>query len=98
MPYYKPGPTARSNQESTLNWRKSSASGNGADCVEVASCKTSVLVRDSRNKAGTVLKVTAGSWLGFLSRVKNGDVWPSRTSIRYRPAVPEASLPFIASA
>ena len=69
---------AQANQESTLNWRKSSACGSGADCVEVANFEPYVLVRDSHNKTGTVLKVTAGTWLRLLSCIKNGELFRGR--------------------
>jgi hypothetical protein len=65
--------TAQPNRSSTPIWRKSSASGTGADCVEVASWKSSVLVRDSGYPAGRVLEFSQAQWRGFLRCLKNED-------------------------
>lgn len=59
---------------STLAWRTSSASGGSGECVEVAQWKSSVLIRDSRDRSGPVLIVNPAQWLGFLERARNGDV------------------------
>jgi hypothetical protein len=64
--------TAQPNRSSAPIWRKSSASGNGADCVEVASWKSSVLVRDSGCPSGTVLDFPQAQWRGFVWQIKNG--------------------------
>jgi len=51
-------------------WRKSSYSGNGGgNCVEVAS-RGQVLVRDSRDRAGAVLRFPPTAWRRFADRVK----------------------------
>jgi hypothetical protein len=47
------------------NWRKSTASANGADCVEVASAR-SVAVRDTKDRDGFTLRLPAGTWTAFL--------------------------------
>jgi Domain of unknown function (DUF397) len=65
--------TAQPNRSSAPIWRKSSASGEGADCVEVASWKSSVLVRDSGYASGAVLEFPHAQWRGFLRRIKDGD-------------------------
>ncbi|MEE1930374.1 DUF397 domain-containing protein [Streptomyces sp. TRM 70351] len=58
-------------------WFKSSYSGNGGNCVEVAANLVSsdgvVPVRDSKNPAGPVLTVTAGSFAAFVAGVKGGE-------------------------
>lgn len=51
-------------------WRKSSYSGNGGNCVEVADHRNRVLVRDTKNRAGTVLRFTPDAWRRFADRVK----------------------------
>ena len=69
------------NRDSTLIWRRSSNSGGDGACVEVAESDSSVLVRDSRDQSGTLLKFTSSQWLGFVRRVKNADPgpdWPVR--------------------
>jgi Domain of unknown function (DUF397) len=52
-------------------WRKSSYSGNGgSDCVEVGGRGSRVLVRDTKNRTGPVLEITAGAWHRFADQVK----------------------------
>jgi hypothetical protein len=53
-----------------LRWRKSSYSGNGGgNCVEVAA-DGRILVRDSQDRAGTVLRFPPAAWRRFAVRVK----------------------------
>jgi hypothetical protein len=50
-------------------WRKSSRSGNG-NCVEVAgNVPNRVLVRDSKNPAGSVLAFDPSAWRAFVAEV-----------------------------
>ena len=63
-------PTQRS-RHSSLIWRKSSASADGGNCVEVAIWKSCVLVRDSGDQSGTVLEFTSAQWLALLRHLKN---------------------------
>ncbi|RJL32878.1 DUF397 domain-containing protein [Bailinhaonella thermotolerans] len=61
-----------------VNWRRSSHSGSGANCVEVAvadrrGLAPSHLVRDSKDPRGGVLSFTPGEWRAFLDKVKHGD-------------------------
>ena len=52
-------------------WRKSSYSGNGGECVEVADRGSHVLVRDTRqDQAGPVLQFSPAAWRRFADRVK----------------------------
>lgn len=52
------------------NWRKSTYSNaNGGACIEVAS-DDNVLVRDTTNRDGFTLSVSAGAWLTFTSAIK----------------------------
>ena len=53
-------------------WRKSSHSGGGNDCVEVAYTPAAVGVRDSKNPAAGVLVFTEAQWHGFLGGVRAG--------------------------
>ncbi|HZG06531.1 MAG TPA: DUF397 domain-containing protein [Streptomyces sp.] len=47
-------------------WFKSSySSGEGGECVEVASTPGTVHVRDSKNLSGPVLTVSPGAWAAF---------------------------------
>lgn len=52
-------------------WRKSSYSGNGgADCVETGSAVGAILVRDTKDRDGTVLSFTAAAWRAFATELK----------------------------
>jgi Domain of unknown function (DUF397) len=53
-----------------LAWRKSSASTANGDCVEVACLPVGgVAVRDSKDKAGPILRFGHDSWQQFLEEV-----------------------------
>ncbi|MEU0517131.1 DUF397 domain-containing protein [Streptosporangium sp. NPDC006007] len=65
-------------------WRKSSFSGNGQNCVEVAltdelaeakygDLASLFLVRDSKDPRGPVLAFTPSGWDAFLGGVKQGE-------------------------
>ena len=54
-----------------LNWRKSSYSGNGGgNCVEVGDDTLRVLVRDTKDRTGPVLRFTPDTWRRFAAQVK----------------------------
>ncbi|MGH3238018.1 MAG: DUF397 domain-containing protein [Streptosporangiaceae bacterium] len=53
-----------------LNWRKASYSNGGANaCIEVASTDT-VLVRDTTDRTGPVLRFSPAAWRRFAGQVK----------------------------
>jgi hypothetical protein len=64
------------NRDSTLIWRRSNASGGQGNCVEVAESESSVLVRDSQDRPGTLLVFARSDWLVFLRGVKNTGTGP----------------------
>jgi len=52
-------------------WRKSSYSGgNSSNCVECRANTSGVLVRDTTNREGFTLSVSASAWLKFTSGIK----------------------------
>ena len=52
-------------------WRKSSYSGGqGGNCVEVADYGRRVLVRDTKDRQGSVLTFSAQAWRRFAGQVK----------------------------
>lgn len=55
-------------EQLTRDWRKSSYSGNGgsANCVEAGSGDGTVLVRDTSNREGCTLVLSASTWAAFL--------------------------------
>jgi hypothetical protein len=62
-------------------WRKSSFSGGGNQCVEVAGLRNGqVGVRDSKNRDGGILRVSTTAWATFVTSVKDeGPHSPSST-------------------
>jgi hypothetical protein len=53
-----------------LNWRKASYSNGGANaCIEVANTDT-VLVRDTRDRTGPVLRFSPAAWRRFAGQLK----------------------------
>lgn len=56
----------------TLSWRKASASGIMGGCVEIAQHRE-ILIRDSKDPEGPVLKYTEAEWAAFVDGVKKGE-------------------------
>ncbi len=53
------------------NWRKSSYSGDGgSNCIEVADDDSRVLVRDTKDRSGPVLRFTPDVWRRFAKQLK----------------------------
>lgn len=54
-------------------WRKSSyTTSNGGNCVEVAGQESRVLVRDTKDRTGPMLRFAPDAWRKFAERVKAG--------------------------
>ena len=53
-----------------LDWRKARRSVNNGACVEVASAKGNVLVRDSKIQNSPVISFSVYAWQTFLSGTK----------------------------
>jgi hypothetical protein len=54
-------------------WQKSSHSGSGNNCVEVATIGPRVAVRDSKNPHAPHLAFTPEEWRAFTIRIKVSD-------------------------
>lgn len=55
-------------------WRKSTRSGGGDNCVEVATATDGHIgVRDSKNPDRAVLEFTPAEWDAFLAGAKDGE-------------------------
>jgi Domain of unknown function (DUF397) len=57
-------------QKANYEWRKSSWSMNGGHCVEVASTRRHILVRDSTAAAGPRLLLSAEAWGLLIKQIK----------------------------
>jgi hypothetical protein len=53
-------------------WRKASRSVNNGACVETASSHAAVLVRDSVDRSGPVVRYDARTWQLFVDSAKAG--------------------------
>jgi hypothetical protein len=67
-----PIPTPAGPADARLSWRKSSHSGGGNNCVEVAEIAGGRAVRDSKNPDGGHLTLAAGPWQAFIADIKRG--------------------------
>jgi hypothetical protein len=56
-------------EESRIAWRKSSASDTG-NCVQVAVGSGRVLIRDSSDRDGTVLRFPLAAWSAFTAHTR----------------------------
>jgi hypothetical protein len=65
------GPDGGQCVEVAVTWRKSSYSEtSGGQCVEVAASGL-VLVRDTKDRAGAVLPLSAAAWRTFIEQTRN---------------------------
>ncbi len=51
-------------------WRKSSYSGSEANCVEVGNATGLLKVRDTQDRQGPALTVSANAWRRFMTGIK----------------------------
>ncbi|MFB4311847.1 DUF397 domain-containing protein [Actinomadura sp. GTD37] len=58
--------------DNRLNWRTSSYTAQGADCVEVAQLGDRRAVRDSKDPSGPILTFTTSAWAALLGTIKTG--------------------------
>jgi hypothetical protein len=63
---------------SEMGWRKSSYSGGqGGNCIEVADHDSRVIVRDSKESQGPILRFSPDAWRRFAEQVKGARSLPS---------------------
>jgi hypothetical protein len=60
-------------QRNDLTWRKSTRSGAAGHCVEIAETPAAILVRDSKDVAGPVLRFDNAGWRHFVAGVRDGE-------------------------
>ena len=65
---------ARPDRYPATTWRKSSATADQGNCVEISVHESFVLVRDSKNANGFVLEIPAGPWRELMRRIRNGEL------------------------
>ena len=56
-------------------WIKSSYSGSEANCVEVT-VRDHIMVRDTKDRTGPVLRFTSAAWREFAEQLKEGKSSP----------------------
>jgi hypothetical protein len=55
------------------DWRKSSyTTSNGGNCVEVAGRESRVLVRDTKDRTGPILRFAPVAWRRFAQQIQAG--------------------------
>ncbi|MFI0515260.1 DUF397 domain-containing protein [Streptomyces sp. WSLK1-4] len=70
-----------------MHWRKSSYSGDGSNCVEIATTLTAIQVRDSKTTGNPHLIFQPSAWVPFISHTASNSLshqsaegWPSLDS------------------
>lgn len=58
--------------DSRRGWRRSARSYGTGNCLEVAALGQRVVVRDSKNPTGAVLRITPTQWNDFVAGVRSG--------------------------
>ena len=53
-----------------VNWRKATYSNGGENCVETASNRGAVLVRDTKDRDGGMLAFSAEAWRTFTTGLR----------------------------
>jgi hypothetical protein len=53
-----------------MNWRKSSYSGGEGNCIEVTDDDSRVLIRDTKDRTGSMLRFSPDVWRRFAGQLK----------------------------
>ena len=61
-----------------LQWRKARRSVHNGACLEVAPVSGQILIRDSTDRYGPVMRYSGRSWYVFVADVKTGRFDPDR--------------------
>lgn len=69
-------------ERASIVWRKSTASGDSGDCVEVAFIADAVLVRNSKDPSGPRLSFSYSEWAAFLTGARRGEFGEARSDLR----------------
>ncbi len=69
----RPGETRTLTSRTALEWRKSSFSGAGGDCVEVAATGSGVAVRHSKHPDQGTILYTRSELAAFIAGCKAGE-------------------------
>lgn len=58
------------------SWRTGSKSGDGhgGNCVEVGAHRSSIAVRDTKNRSGGSLSIDTPEWSGLIASIKDGSL------------------------
>ena len=64
-------------EEPRIAWHESTASDSGG-CADVAVVERSVLIRDSANPGGVVLRLPSAAWSAFVARTRGTAPGPRR--------------------
>ncbi|WP_420848887.1 DUF397 domain-containing protein [Prauserella marina] len=62
-----------------MNWRKSTYSGGGNDCVEIADVRGGRLIRDSKNPHAGHLALPEAEWKALMADAARGTLDLPRT-------------------
>jgi hypothetical protein len=58
------------NETPTAMWRKSTYSNGSGSCVEVAPTPRAILIRDTTNRSGPTLTISAPAWRTLLAGIR----------------------------
>lgn len=56
------------------NWRKSTKSSGGGNCIEIAHDEATVGVRDTKDRTGGTLVFSTEGWQTFLDAIHQGEI------------------------